>query len=340
MGRPGAPSRVSSRIRPLEPPWPNSPVSTRSSPSPATAGSSSRRVRSTAVRVRPGTTGPSAPSSRRTSAGSGGRRSCAAAATWSASTPRSSCPSACWEASGHVATFTDPLVECLQLPQALPRRQPHRGLRGAQGPQGRERPRRRALPELRHQGPVHRAQVVLGPREDLPRRRRRRVGPALPAPRDRAGHLRELHERPHREPQEAAVRHRPGRQGVPQRDHPRQLHLPHPRVRADGDRVTSRRPPRHRSGSSTGSRPAGTGSSISASTPTTCAASTCPRRTARTTRPAPSTSSTASASRARSGASSWASRTAPTTTCPATARHPVRASRTSTRPRASATPRT
>ena len=37
--------------------------------------------------------------------------------------------------------------------------------------------------------------------------------------------------------QEAAVRHRPDRQDVPQRDHPRKLHLPHPRVRADGDGV-------------------------------------------------------------------------------------------------------
>ena len=34
-----------------------------------------------------------------------------------------------------------------------------------------------------------------------------------------------------------AVRRVPGGQGVPQRDHARQLHLPHPRVRADGVRV-------------------------------------------------------------------------------------------------------
>ena len=37
--------------------------------------------------------------------------------------------------------------------------------------------------------------------------------------------------------QEAAVRHRPDRQELPQRDHAGQLHLPHPRVRADGDGV-------------------------------------------------------------------------------------------------------
>ena len=146
-------------------------------------------------------------------------------------------PKRVWEASGHVATFTDPLVECLQC---------HKRFRADNLIEDFEARKGRAaengladvpVPELRHQGPVHRAEGVLGSREDLPRRRRRRVGPALPAPRDGAGHLRELLERAHRLAQEAAVRHRPGRQGVPQRDHARQLHLPHARVRADGDRV-------------------------------------------------------------------------------------------------------
>ena len=36
------------------------------------------------------------------------------------------------------------------------------------------------------------------------------------------------------DPPQAAVRRLPGRQELPQRDHPGQLHLPHPRVRADG----------------------------------------------------------------------------------------------------------
>ena len=45
-------------------------------------------------------------------------------------------------------------------------------------------------------------------------------------------------------PQEAAVRHRADRQELPQRDHPGQLHLPDPRVRADGDGVLRRA--RHR----------------------------------------------------------------------------------------------
>ena len=83
------------------------------------------------------------------------------------------------------------------------------------------------------------------------------TGPGrVPAARDRAGHLRQLQERrPDRAPQ-AAVRHRADRQGVPQRDHARQLHLPHARVRADGDGVL--RPARRgagvvpRTGSSSG----------------------------------------------------------------------------------------
>ena len=46
--------------------------------------------------------------------------------------------------------------------------------------------------------------------------------------------------------QEAAVRHRADRQVVPQRDHAGELHLPHARVRADGDGVLRRA--RHRRG--------------------------------------------------------------------------------------------
>ena len=62
-------------------------------------------------------------------------------------------------------------------------------------------------------------------------------GPELPAPRNRPGHLRRLRQVVTPAAHEAPVRHRPDRQGFPQRDHSRQLHLPHARVRADGDRV-------------------------------------------------------------------------------------------------------
>src|SRR5581483_2711227 len=56
----------------------------------------------------------------------------------------------------------------------------------------------------------------------------------LPAARNGAGDLREPEERPGHDAAQAAVRDLPDRQGVPQRDHHRQLHLPRPRVRADG----------------------------------------------------------------------------------------------------------
>ena len=72
---------------------------------------------------------------------------------------------------------------------------------------------------------------------DAGRRAGGRGSTAYLRPGDRAGHLHQLQERaPARAPQ-AAVRHRAGRQVVPQRDHARQLPLPRPRVRADGDGV-------------------------------------------------------------------------------------------------------
>ena len=76
----------------------------------------------------------------------------------------------------------------------------------------------------------------------------------LPAPRDGAGHLHQLQERPAVRAQEAAVRDRADRQVVPQRDHARQLHLPHARVRADGDGVLRPAGRGAASGTSTGWR--------------------------------------------------------------------------------------
>ncbi len=65
----------------------------------------------------------------------------------------------------------------------------------------------------------------------------RRLGAGLPAARDGAGDLRQLRQRARHHAPQAPVRRRADRQGVPQRDHARQLHLPDARVRADGDRV-------------------------------------------------------------------------------------------------------
>ncbi len=196
------------------------------------------------------------------------------------------------------------------VPPPVPGR-PHRGgVRRAQGPHGAAR--RDPLPELR-QPRLDRAEAVQRPAQDLPRPRRGRVGPALPSARDRAGHLRELPQRHDELAQEAPVRHRPDRQVVPQRDHPGQLHLPHARVRADGDGVLRRA--RHRRGMAPVlDRRAHPLVRRPRRPRTTCGTTSTRRRSCRTTRSAPSTSSTGSASRGRSGASSRASPTAPTST--------------------------
>ena len=55
--------------------------------------------------------------------------------------------------------------------------------------------------------------------QDLRRRHRGRLRPSLPAAGDRPGHLRQLPERPRHHPHQAALRHRPDRQELPQRDH-------------------------------------------------------------------------------------------------------------------------
>ena len=251
-------------------------------------------------------------------------------------------PTRTWEASGHLATFTDPLTECQSchkrfradhLQEALRREEGHR--RPRQRRAGRHR-----LPQLRHPRRVDRAARVQRHAQDLPRRGRGRVGAALPAARDGPGHLPQLRQHPELRAQEAAVRHRPDRQELPQRDHPGQLHLPHPRVRADGDGVLRRARRGRAVAPVLDRRRAPSGTSTSASSPRTCGTSSTRRRSCRTTRRAPSTSSTASASPAPSGASSRASPTAPTSTSRRTPSTRAPTSATSTRRPVSATRRT
>ena len=194
-------------------------------------------------------------------------------------------------------------------------------------------PDRRGVPQLRvhrvHRGPG------LQPHVQDPRRPGRgRGGGGLPPPRDGPGHVHQLRQRAPDHPQEAALRHRPGGQVVPQRDHPAELRLPHPGVRADGDgvlrpagrgralvRVLARRavPLVHAtSGSPSPSSGCGT------TTPTSC----------RTTRRPPPTSSSCSPG---DGTSSRASPTAPTSTSRPTLRRRASGSSTSTSRPASAT---
>jgi hypothetical protein len=93
------------------------------------------------------------------------------------------------------------------------------------------------LPLLRQDGRVDGAAAVQPDVQDLHGAGRGGVGRGLPAPGDGAGDLRQLPERADHRAAAGALRHRADRQGVPQRDHPRQLHLPDARVRADGDAV-------------------------------------------------------------------------------------------------------
>ena len=148
-----------------------------------------------------------------------------------------------WEASGHLAGFTDPLVDCRTCKQRF--RADHLG----ELPCGRK--------PSKHPGETDECDLTEARDFNLMFETTDRPGQGvrvgrLPAPRDRAGHLHQLQERPAVLAQETAVRDRPGGQVVSQRDHARQLHLPHARVRADGDGVLRAALTRRPSGSSTG----------------------------------------------------------------------------------------
>ncbi len=106
-----------------------------------------------------------------------------------------------------------------------------------------------ALPRV-WQGRADRAPAVQPDAEDLPGPGGGRGGRDLPPAGDGPGHVRQLRQRAAGHAAQAPVRHRPDRPELPERDHAGELHLPHPRVRADGAGVL-REPARHRG------RPAG-----------------------------------------------------------------------------------
>ena len=207
-----------------------------------------------------------------------------------------------WEASGHLATFTDPLVDCRNCKERF---------RADQLPES------GACPNCGAKDIVHRGAAVQPDVQDVRRpgggRRRGRV----PAPGDRAGHLRQLRERADDDAQEAAVRHRADRQVVPQRDHARATSSS---ARASSSRwrwSTSCRPTTARSGTSTGARSGSAGTPTSASPRSSCACARTTPTSSRTTRPARPTSSSCTRG---AGASSRASPTAPTSTSRSTAK--------------------
>ena len=100
-----------------------------------------------------------------------------------------------WVASGHVATFSDPLTECTSCHKRYRADHLEEAYEAKHGTPPGERPRRPQLPQLRQQGHLHRAQAVLRPALHPPRPDPGlRLG-RLPAPRDRAGHLHQLRAR-------------------------------------------------------------------------------------------------------------------------------------------------
>ena len=104
-------------------------------------------------------------------------------------------PREVWVASGHVEAFVDPLVECQSCHKRFRADQLEEAVRGQARPPGRRRAGRDRVPELRHPRRLDRAADVQRPAQDLPRPGGVRRGPALPAPGDRAGHLRQLPQR-------------------------------------------------------------------------------------------------------------------------------------------------
>ena len=89
-------------------------------------------------------------------------------------------PPAIWEASGHLATFTDPLVDCKKCQSRYPRGP------AARGP---------GLPVVRRQGQLHRGQAVPPHVQDVRRPRGGQRCGLLPAARDRAGHVHQVQQR-------------------------------------------------------------------------------------------------------------------------------------------------
>ena len=123
--------------------------------------------------------------------------------------------------SGHEATFSDPMVDCRKCKKRFRADHVDAGEKCSSGGQTRPDRTPSVQPHVQDDGRASRE------------RREYRVPETGNSP----GHLRQLQERHRLHEPQAAVRYRADRQGVPQRDHTQELHLPRPGVRADGDRI-------------------------------------------------------------------------------------------------------
>ena len=144
-----------------------------------------------------------------------------------------------WVTSGHVAEFSDPMVECETDHKRFRRRRAARS-RGPE-PDRAHRSRRRspgsgcaARPTAARSPPPRQFNLMLktylGPVEE-------EAAIVYLRPETAQGIYVNFKNVLATLAQEAAVRDRPDREGVPQRDQPGQLRLPDARVRADGDAV-------------------------------------------------------------------------------------------------------
>ena len=148
-----------------------------------------------------------------------------------------------WVASGHLGGFSDPLMDCKECKERFRADKliedwcAENGVELSKPIDAFSQEEMRAfveehahpLPHLR-QAQLHRHPPVQPDVQDLPGGHRGRQEHGVSAPRDRPGHLCQLPEHPAHHPQEAALWRVPDRQELPQRDHPGQLHLPHPGV--------------------------------------------------------------------------------------------------------------
>ena len=129
-----------------------------------------------------------------------------------------------WKASGHVDTFSDPMIDC----------------KTCKGRFRADQTSRNSLPAKAQQNGFRMSRGenrAAGIQPDVPdpcRPGAGRLGHRLSSTGNRAGHFCAVQKRPRNVAPEGAVRHRPGRQGLPQRGDAAQLHLPLARVRADG----------------------------------------------------------------------------------------------------------
>ena len=204
------------------------------------------------------------------------------------------------------------------MPQAAPRRHNAGSIR-TQARTHAAKQRRHALSRLRNKRTVDRTARLQHDAANPFRTRRRRKLATLPATRNRAGNLRRLQKRSRIVKTKTAVRNRKHRQKFQKRNNARKLHLPHARIRTDGNGILRQTRRRRTMAPVLDRRPHalvhGLGNQPTSNTK---------KKNSRTIRSEPSTSNTSSASKAPTGENSKESQTAQTSTLKRTQKNPAK----------------